>query len=336
MSSTKFGVSIVICTFNGKHRLPNVLSSILKQEHTVLYDFELIIVDNLSTDATTLFCNDYLSQAAISFPWKIVTEQTPGLNHARLKGLNEAKYEFVLFCDDDNVLSDNYLKIASEILVTNSEIGSLGGFGIPVFEAEKPEWFDRYSYSFAVGAQASQEGIMIKYPSELYGAGTFFRKLPLLELFNKGFKTIMSDRKGNTLVSGGDVEWCFLIQLLGYKLYYDHRLVFWHHMPKQRMHWEYYLRLKKGISSGVCNLLPYGCLFRNRNMSSILYFTTWFTKMIFAFLIYFKLRILAFVKVNSNNTEQELAITIWREKLFSYWRNSFQSYKHFVQLKNYF
>jgi glycosyltransferase involved in cell wall biosynthesis len=336
MSSTKFGVSIVICTFNGKHRLPNVLSSIIKQEPTVLYDFELIIVDNLSTDATTLFCNDYLSQAAISFPWKIVTEQTPGLNHARLKGLKEAQYEFVLFCDDDNVLSDNYLKIASEILVTNSEIGALGGFGIPVFEAEKPEWFDRYSYSFAVGEQASQEGIMIKYPSELYGAGTFFRKLPLLELFNKGFKTIMSDRKGNTLVSGGDVEWCFLIQLLGYKLYYDHRLVFWHHMPKQRMHWEYYLRLKKGISSGVCNLLPYGCLFRNRKMSPILYFNTWFTKMIFAFLIYFKLRILAFVKVNSNNTEQELAITIWREKLFSYWRNSFQSYKHFIQLKNYF
>ena len=336
MSSTKFGVSIVICTFNGKHRLPDVLSSITRQEPSVLYDFELIIVDNLSTDATAIFCNDYLSQAAISFPWKIVTEQTSGLNHARLKGLIEAQYEFVLFCDDDNVLSDNYLNVATKILVTNSEIGALGGYGIPVFEAEKPDWFDRYSYSFAVGAQASQEGIMIKYPSELYGAGTFFRKLPLLELFNKGFKTIMSDRKGNTLASGGDVEWCYLIQLLRYKLYYDHRLVFGHHMPQQRMHWEYYLRLKKGISSGVCNLLPYGCLFRNPKMSSILYFTTWFTKMIFALLIYFKLRLHAFVTLNSNTIEQDLAITIWREKLFSYWRNSFQSYKHFMQLKNYF
>jgi glycosyltransferase involved in cell wall biosynthesis len=336
MSSTKVGVSIVICTFNGKHRLPNVLSSIIRQETSVFYDFELIIVDNLSTDATATFCNDYLSQAAISFPWQIVTEQTPGLNHARLKGLKEAQYEFVLFCDDDNVLSDNYLNVASEILLSNSAIGALGGCGIPVFEGEKPEWFDCYSYSFAVGAQALQDGFMIKYPSELYGAGTFFRKSPLLELFNKGFKTIMSDRKGNTLASGGDVEWCYLIQLLGYKLYYEHRLVFWHHMPQQRMHWEYYLRLKKGISSGVCNLLPYGCLFRNRNMSPILYFTTWFTKMIFALLIYFKLRLHAFVKVNSNTIEQELAITIWREKLFSYRRNSIQSYKHFIQLKNYF
>lgn len=336
MSSTKFGVSIVICTFNGKHRLPNVLSSISKQVTSVLYDFELIIVDNLSTDATAIFCNDYLSQAAISFPWKIVTEQTPGLNHARLKGLKEAQHEFVLFCDDDNVLSDNYLNIASEILLSNSAIGALGGCGIPIFDAEKPEWFDRYSYSFAVGAQASQDGFMIKYPSELYGAGTFFRKSPLLELFHNGFKTIMSDRKGNTLASGGDVEWCYLIQLLGYKLYYDHRLVFWHHMPQHRMHWEYYLRLKKGISSGVCNLLPYSCLFRNRKMSSILYLKTWFTKMSFALLIYFKLRILAFVLINSNNTEQELAITIWREKLFSYWQNSVQSHKHFIHLKNYF
>ncbi|NBU82583.1 MAG: glycosyltransferase, partial [Flavobacteriaceae bacterium] len=326
----------VICTFNGKHRLPNVLSSIIRQEPSVLYNFELIIVDNLSTDATAIFCSDYLSQAAISFPWKIVTEKTPGLNHARLKGLKEAQHEFVLFCDDDNVLSDNYLNIASEILLSNSAIGALGGCGIPIFDAEKPEWFDRYSYSFAVGAQASQDGFMIKYPSELYGAGTFFRKSPLLELFHNGFKTIMSDRKGNTLASGGDVEWCYLIQLLGYKLYYDHRLVFWHHMPQHRMHWEYYLRLKKGISSGVCNLLPYGCLFRNRKMSSILYLKTWFTKMSFALLIYFKLRILAFVLINSNNTEQELAITIWREKLFSYWQNSVQSHKHFIHLKNYF
>lgn len=336
MSSTKFGVSIVICTFNGKHRLPNVLSSITRQEPSVLYNFELIIVDNLSTDATAIFCNDYLSQAAISFSWKIVTEQTPGLNHARLKGLKEAQYEFVLFCDDDNVLYDNYLNVASEILLSNSAIGALGGCGIPIFDAEKPEWFDRYSYSFALGAQALQDGFMIKYPSELYGAGTFFRKSPLLELFNNGFKTIMSDRKGNTLASGGDVEWCYLIQLLGYKLYYDHRLVFWHHMPQHRMHWEYYLRLKKGISSGVCNLLPYSCLFRNRKMSSIIYFTTWFAKMSFALLIYFKLRILAFVLINSNNTEQELAITIWREKLFSYWQNSVQSHKHFIHLKNYF
>ena len=125
MSITKFGVSIVICTFNGKHRLLDVLSSITRQEPSVLYGFELIIVDNLSTDATAIFCNDYLSQASISFPWKIVTELTPGLNHARLKGLKEAQYEFVLFCDDDNVLSNNYLNVASEILLSNSEIGAL-------------------------------------------------------------------------------------------------------------------------------------------------------------------------------------------------------------------
>ena len=146
----------------------------------------------------------------------------------------------------------------------------------------------------------------------------------------------MSGRTRNTLVSGEDVEWCYLIQLAGYQIWYDHRLVFRHHMPQQRMHWEYYLRLKKGISSGVCNLLPYGCLFRNRKMSSILYFTTWFSKMIFALLIYFKFRLHTFVKLNSNTIVQKLAITIWSEKLFSHWRNSIGSYKHFIQLKNYF
>ncbi len=71
-------------------------------------------------------------------------------------------------------------------------------------------------------------------------------------------------------------------------------------------------------------------------MSSILYFTTWFSKMIFALLIYFKFRLHTFVTLNLNTIVQKLAITIWSEKLFSYWRNSIGSYKHFIQLKNYY
>lgn len=331
-TSTMNGISIIICTYNGKKKLEETLLAILKLKAT--FSWELLIVDNASTDDTAAFSFSLLRDSTIDF--SIHHEAEPGLIKARLCGLRASKYNVLLYCDDDNTLDKDYLQIGYDLMKSNPIIGALGGCGTPVFEDEKPDWFATYGHSFAVGPQAITDGLIPEYPAELYGAGTFFRKEVLLQYLNNGFKSALSGRTRNNLVSGEDVEWCYLIQLAGYQIWYDHRLLFLHHMPQQRMRWDYYLRLKKGISSGVCNLLPYSCLFRNRKMSSILYFKTWFTKMIFALLIYFKLRILAFVSVNSNNTEQELAITIWREKLFSYWRNSIQSYKHFIQLKNYF
>ena len=256
------GISIIICTYNGSDKLFNPLHAIINQRTSIAW--ELLLIDNASTDATVQFCREILEQSTIS--WRIVSETNPGLNHARLRGLKEAQYEFVLFCDDDNSLNENYIETGYQIFQSNPKVGVVGGFGIPTFKGEKPDWFDQYSHSFAVGPQASFDGVLSDFPAELYWAGCFFRKAPLLNLFAKGFKTIMTDRMGTTLVSGGDVEWCYLIQLLGYKLYYDHRLIFYHEMPASRMNWDYYLRLKAGIASGTGKFVPYHLLFKNKKV----------------------------------------------------------------------
>jgi glycosyltransferase involved in cell wall biosynthesis len=265
------GISLIICTYNGMDKLSQPLHAIINQNTQI--DWELVIIDNASTDATVPFCTKILEQSTIS--WRIVAEKTPGLNHARLRGLKEAIYDIILFCDDDNSLDTNYLENGFRIFENHPKVGAVGGCGSPSFKGVKPEWFDQYSYSFAVGEQANQDGILQEYPAELYGAGTFFRKAPLLQLFNKNFKTIMTDRMGKTLVSGGDVEWCYLIQLLGYQLYYDHRLTFLHEMPENRMQWEYYLRLKAGIASGVCRLLSYHCLFEYPKSGALYFIQKW-------------------------------------------------------------
>jgi len=324
------GISVVICTYNGSDKLSQPLQAIINQKATI--DWELVIVDNASTDTTVQFCCELLQEAPIK--WRIVSETNPGLNHARLRGLKEATYDVILFCDDDNTLEANYIERGYQIFQDHSKVGVVGGFGIPIIKGEKPDWFDRYSYSFAVGSQAASEGVLKVFPAELYGAGCFFRKDPLLNLFNSGFQTIMTDRLGNSLVSGGDVEWCYLMQLLGYQLYYHPQLTFLHDMPPGRMHWNYYLRLKEGISSGVCRLLSYDCLFNQPNSGFLYFWMRWLKGMGHAALVFLKLKALQFLNANAYTPHELLTLVTWKAKAKAYWRDGFTSYTHFKQLKN--
>ena len=324
------GISIIICTYNGRQKLEETLLAILQLKAT--FPWELLVVDNASTDDTAAFSTSLLSGSAID--WRILREDEPGLIKARLCGLRASKYDVLLYCDDDNTLDREYLQIGYDLLSKNPVIGALGGCGTPFFEAQKPDWFDKYGHSFAVGPQAEKDGPMQEYPAELYGAGAFFRKKVLLQYLEKGFKSGLSGRTGNNLVSGEDVEWCYLIQLAGYQIWYDHRLVFKHTMPQGRMNWEYYLRLKQGIASGTGQLLPYSCLFRNKKMNDFQYFTNWFNRIFFAMLLYYKCSFSQLLKRKSLNTEERLGKIILRAKMKSYFNNAIPAYHHFRKLKS--
>ena len=239
----------------------------------------------------------------------------------------------VLFCDDDNALSRDYLQLGLSLLKDNPAIGALGGCGIPSFETAKPVWFDTYSHSFAVGPQSTHDGRILHDPAEVYGAGTFFRKGILLRFFEKGFHATMTDRKGNTLASGGDVEWCYLVQLAGYEIWYDHRLTFIHQMPEGRLRWSYYLRLKAGIASGTGRLLPYICLLKNHQASWFTFGFNWFSQAVRSTLIYFKFYVSAWILQKNRKPESELAAVVLRQKMTSYWKHGGSGFRHFKLLK---
>jgi len=56
---------------------------------------------------------------------------------------------------------------------------------------------------------------------------------------------LLSDRKGKRLSSGGDVEMCFRISLLGYELWYVPDLELDHLIPQRRWDRRYLLRLAR-------------------------------------------------------------------------------------------
>ena len=94
----KSGISIIICCYNSASRIAETLRNIFAVHIPTNFNYELIIVDNNSTDETKLVAWDAFEkycQRGIHF--RIIDENTPGLTSARKKGIQEAKYQLILF-----------------------------------------------------------------------------------------------------------------------------------------------------------------------------------------------------------------------------------------------
>jgi len=240
------GFSIIICAFNSTGRLRKTL------EHISALDYpaelvEIILVDNNSTDGTSDAAGRIWKDLRNVFSLNIVYEDQQGLNYARRRGIYEAKYQFVVFCDDDNWLSPQYLKIANAILTQNKAIGVLGGQGIPVTDADQfPNWFYTYNGGYAVGVQGVKSGD-ISERGYVWGACAIARRDLLSNIFLAGNDLILSGRKAGALAAGDDCEMCKWFLLAGYKLWYEETMLFYHFIPKERLILEYLDKLMSGF-----------------------------------------------------------------------------------------
>lgn len=238
------GISIIICCYNSSKRLPLTVEHILDQKNCASINWEVIIVDNASSDNTFELAHKLLINNGVDFT--VVKEPLPGLANARLKGYNAAKYDYLLYCDDDNYLDNLYLFRAFETMQNNAKIGVLGGIGEAVFEDKEPAWFAQHAASFAVGDQSFSRETLSKV-NTVYGAGAIMRKEFLYKLYKSGFKSLLLGRTGNQITSGDDNELCFMARILGYEVWFDRNLKFKHLMTPGRMNWKYLQKLYAGF-----------------------------------------------------------------------------------------
>lgn len=259
MSNVKIhpdGVSIVICTYNGRKTLKHALSHLASQQLSC--PTELILVDNASTDGSKEFCDKWWSENGPEhIKYRSMLQEKPGKTYAQEMGFEAAIYEYLLVVDDDNLLAPNYVSLAHNITSSNPKIGALGGWGEAEHEEPKPDWFDKNQKYFAVGKQGNHSGDITSQKGCLYGAGMLLRKSHWRQLYKLGYVPILSCRQGDSLSSGGDTEYCFALRLLGYQIWYDDRLYFKHYMISGRVRLSYIKRLRKSLSESNFRLRVY-------------------------------------------------------------------------------
>lgn len=238
------GISVVVCCFNSRARLTPTLQHLAAQDIGELLA-EVIIVDNNSKDGTVEFAEQLWNALGNPYPLKVAFESKQGLSYARFCGVLTSAFEYIIFCDDDNWLAENYLQLAVSILNDNGSIGALGGFGVAATEVNLPEWFDNYKGGYAIGDVSISSGVL-EDGIFLTGAGMAVRRSLFLTAFENS-PSLITDRVGNQLSSGGDTEICLRFKLLGFQLFYERDLKFKHFIPAERLNESYRNRLFEGF-----------------------------------------------------------------------------------------
>lgn len=257
------GISVIICCYNSESRIKPTLEHLITQQIQPGLNWELILVDNCCTDRTTQVAADLLSTTGKELNWRIVFQPVPGLSFARELGVSESKYDIVLFCDDDNHLNSDYLQRVWQHFKSKPGLGVLGGYATAVYDCSPPDWWHDFSTWYATGPQASESSYLTKNKACVYGAGSAYLKEGILKLNDAGFRSLLSDRKGKSLSSGGDIELGNALVLLGYDVYYDEELKLNHFIPEDRISFSYLSRLVRQGSSMLPVLYAYSLHLKN-------------------------------------------------------------------------
>lgn len=210
-------VSIVICTYNRAEYLIRCIESLKKLNYP---DYEIIVVNGPSTDATERLLHQYPDVSVVR------QESLNGLSFARNLGIRAAKGHIIAFIDDDAVADDQWLGS----LVTAYTDDTVGGAGGPVFDITG-NW-----YQFKNG-YISKEGIPSfinehdpgyndpkgNYLNYIMGTNASFRKEILVKvgLFDENYRYYLDE-----------TDVCVKTILAGYKIRHINTAVVFHEMAE--------------------------------------------------------------------------------------------------------
>ena len=136
MKRKKVLLSVIVPVYQVEKYLPACLDSILSQ---TLDDFELILIDDGSTDSSGMICDEYASKDNRII---VIHQNNKGLSAARNAGLRIAQGEYVTMIDSDDVLlTDDYFKFLYESLIENKAQVSICTLGT-IYEDEVAKKLD--------------------------------------------------------------------------------------------------------------------------------------------------------------------------------------------------
>jgi glycosyltransferase involved in cell wall biosynthesis len=227
-------ISVVVCTYNRAGHLARCLESLAGQ-NIIASDYEVIVVDNGSTDETETVAKSFSKKIA---RLKVVSEESIGLSHARNKGWREASTEYVAYIDDDAVAEPDWLEQALRVISERSP-DILGGPIYPFYLTDKPLWF-RDEYEIRSRSETARELKEDEHPS---GSNLIIKRAILEPL--GGFNPSLG-MQGNVLRYGEDTDLVIRARknIPSCLVYYDPRIGVHHLVPEHKMRLPYFFRSK--------------------------------------------------------------------------------------------
>ncbi len=129
-------ITVALCTWNNCALLRSTLERLELNTQFSQADWELVVVNNCSTDDTDLV----LKQFRERLPLRTVYEPEPGLSNARNRAVAEGRGCYYLWLDDDVLVGEDWLDAYRDAFIQYPDSAVFGGPVSPVFEGDPPTW----------------------------------------------------------------------------------------------------------------------------------------------------------------------------------------------------
>jgi glycosyltransferase involved in cell wall biosynthesis len=246
-------ISIIVCTYNRAKSLRETLKSLAEMAVPSDTSWEVILVDNNSTDDTRAVIESFSRDAPI--PVRYIFEPRQGKSLALNTGIREAKGEILLLTDDDVVVDPHWLSNVKGAFDRYGCAG-VGGKIVPVWNCPKPSWLvteGPYKLNAAiVGFDLGDEPCEITMKTLPFGANLALKK----EVFERYglFRTDVGP-KGERWMVGEETEFCRRLLRGGEQLIYAPQSVVYHPVEQKRTQKRYFQRWYFGFGRSLMRIV---------------------------------------------------------------------------------
>ena len=206
-------ISVVVCTYNGARTIRDCFEGLKRLAYP---DYEVIVVDDGSTDATAAIAREYHC--------RLIQTENRGLSSARNTGLGEATGEIVAYIDDDAYPDPHWLAYLAATFLSTSHAAVGGPNVAPPGDGPIAECIAR--------APGGPVHVLLsdREAEHLPGCNMAFRKARLEAIggFDPQFRT-----------AGDDVDICWRLEERGWTLGFSAAAMVWHHRRNSvRTYWK--------------------------------------------------------------------------------------------------
>lgn len=237
-------ICVIVCTFNRCAALAKALESLAASTFEKSVDWEVLVVDNNSSDQTREVVEEFRTQDAGRF--RYLFEPQPGKSYALNSGIRNSNADILAFIDDDVIAEPRWLQNLTANLYDSKWSGA-GGRILAHRTFVRPRWLsldDHHSLApLALFDAGPEPGELFRAP---FGTNMAFQRA----VFDKygGFRTDLGPQPGNELRScaslphgGEDSEFAERLFAAGEHLRYEPSAVVYHSFSQKRLRKDYFL-----------------------------------------------------------------------------------------------
>jgi len=234
-------VSVILCTYNRCELLSTILESLAASMVPDSMDWEVLVVDNNSTDDTRGVVESFRARHGDRFHY--LFESTPGKSYALNAGIGAARGEIVAFVDDDVTVEPTWLRNLVVSLDTHDWAG-VGGRTLTTNEVIPPDWLaldGPYSLGGILAAKFDRGDQPCELEDTPFGANMAFRR----SMFQKygRFRTDLGPSPNPDVPRPNeDTEFGRRLQAGGEHIGYEPSAVAYHPIVESRIDKLYFLR----------------------------------------------------------------------------------------------